>query len=187
MAVSGRSTRRRLLKLSGVTLVSGVAGCLRGEVGAGDPDLGDPKPYVEVTFSSGRDDEHADPAVAHLVDGGTVEWVADGGKREHAVAAYHPSTHGDQRRIPDGTEPWESADLTDGESFDRVFDEEGVFDYVCRPHEADGAVGSIVVGWPEPDEEPGLEPPSDSYPAAAAEAIERRNERVRDVLEEVHE
>ncbi|WP_328821441.1 halocyanin [Natronorubrum halalkaliphilum] len=153
-------------------------------MGDDDPDLGDPKPYVEVELSSSGD-EHVDPPVVHLVDGGTVEWVANDG--DHEIAAYHPDSHGTQQRIPGDAEPWTSGELAPGDSFDRIFDVEGVFDYVSTPYESEGAVGSIVVGWPDPDEAPALEEPVETYPDAAVDALEQRNDRVRDLLEEVHE
>ncbi len=165
--------------------MAGFAGCLKEEVGADDPLLGDPKAYAEAELSNGDADNQIEPPVVHLVEGGTVEWVVDGG--DHEVVAYHPDTHGDQRRIPDAAEPWSSGELGPGDAFDRVLDEEGVYDYVSVPYESDGAVGSIVVGWPDLDEEPGLDPPSEAYPDAARDALERRNDRVRDLLEDVYE
>lgn len=181
-------SRRRLLS-SGASLAAGIAiglaGCLEGRPGTDDPHLGEPEPFVGVDLSSGAGDEHLQPPVAHLVVGGTVEWTAVDGT--HEATACHPSTHGSQVRIPDETEPWTSGPIADGESFDRVFGVEGVYDYVCRPHESRGAVGSVVVGWPEPDAEPALDPPEESLPDAAIDALEQRNDRVRAVLEEVHE
>ncbi|WP_440766177.1 hypothetical protein [Natronorubrum sp. DTA7] len=63
---------------------------------------------------------------------------------------------------------------------------EGVYDYVSAPYESAGAVGNVV-GWPNPDEEPGLDSPFESYPNATRDALERRNDRVRDLLGDVHE
>lgn len=165
--------------------MAGVAGCLKEEVGGSDPLLGDPAAYVKVSLSSTDSGDPVDPPIVHLAAGGTVEWVVDDG--DHEVAAYHPETHGNQRRIPADVDPWTSDGLSPGDSFDRVFDTEGVFDYVSVPHEVDGAVGTVIVGWPDPDEAPGLESPSEVYSVAAVDTLERQNERVRDVLEEVHE
>lgn len=188
---SGRHSwlpRRRVLS-SGASLTAavgtGLAGCLEGSAGSNDPHLGEPAPFVDVELSSASNEAHVQPPVAHLVDGGTVEWTAVDGS--HDVTAYHPSTHGSQARLPEETAPWTSEPMTAGESFDRVFDVEGVYDYVCRPHESQGAVGGVVVGWPDPEGEPALEPPAETFPPTAVDALERRNDRVRAVLEEVHE
>ncbi|WP_255170335.1 cupredoxin domain-containing protein [Natrononativus amylolyticus] len=180
-----RKTRRRLLVASGTLLTTGLAGCIGEDPGADDPYLGDPEPYVEVRLEGPGTDASVDPPVVHLVDGGTVEWVADG--ETHDATAYHPDTHGDQQRIPDGADPWESGPLSSEDSFDLVLDVEGVYDYVCTRHEGDGMVGSIVVGWPDPNEALALEPPDDDRPEAAIAALEERNERVRSMLEEEHD
>ncbi|RQG94358.1 cupredoxin domain-containing protein [Natrarchaeobius chitinivorans] len=186
-----RTSRRRvvatggaLLSTGGTVLASGLAGCLEEVPGDDDPQLGDPEPSVEVELTTAADDERIDPPVVHLVDGGTVEWVVGDGR--HDTTAYHPATHGDQLRIPDAAEPWASGALDDGDSVDRTFDDEGVYDYVCTRHEPEGMVGTIVVGWPDPDEQPALEAPSETYPPAAVEQLERLNERVREFLEEAH-
>ncbi|RQG98801.1 plastocyanin/azurin family copper-binding protein [Natrarchaeobius oligotrophus] len=186
-----RRSRRELLSAgstlfaAGSTLLaSGFAGCLEESPGADDPQLGDPEPFVEIELTTAPNGERVDPSAVHLVDGGTIEWV--GGDGRHDTTAYHPATHGDQRRIPDAAEPWASDVLDDGDSFDRTFDDEGVYDYVCTRHEAVGMVGTIVVGWPDPDDQPALESPSESYPPAAVEELERLNDRVRAFLEDAH-
>lgn len=182
--MSGRSTtRRRMLAYGGALLAGGVVGCL--DEGEPDHELGNPEPYVRVQL---RDDEtgRLDPSVVHLLDGGMIEWDVESGV--HDVTAYHPMTYGTQQRIPDGAEPWASDRLTEGDdSFEHVFETQGVYDYVCTNHEGVGMNGSIVVGWPEPEDEPGLEPPAETYPDAAVRALESHNERIQDMLEEEHE
>ncbi|MCU4924520.1 plastocyanin/azurin family copper-binding protein [Halobacteria archaeon AArc-dxtr1] len=181
--MSGRwTTRRRLLATGGATLTAGVAGCLDESPGEDDPQLGDPEPHVDVEVGSDAAAGHLDPAAIHLVEGGTVEWVVETGSQE--TVAYHPATHGEQRRIPDDADPWVSGPLSEGETFGRTFDVEGVYDYACRTHESEGAVGSIVVGWPNPDEQPGLGSPSEEYPDAAIDALRRHDDRVREFLED---
>ena len=64
-------------------------------------------------------------------------------------------------RIPEGAEPWDSGVLQTqapekGSTFEHTFTQEGVYDYFCRPHEAAGMVGRIVVG--RPLEGPGTRP-----------------------------
>ncbi|ELY50486.1 cupredoxin domain-containing protein [Natronococcus jeotgali] len=182
--MNGRgSTRRQLLAAGGAVLSAGVAGCIEGKLGGDDPLLGDPKPYLEVELIDGADGARIDPPIAHVVAGGTVEWTAESGT--HEVAAYHPETHGDQRRLTDGADPWRSA-VTPSSPFERVFDNEGVYDYACPTHEDRGAVGTVVVDLPAPEDEAGLERPSEAYPDAASEALEAYNERVRSVLADAH-
>jgi plastocyanin len=180
----GRSTRRRLLAAVGTGAVGALAGCVEGELGADEPLIGDPEAHVEVELSATADGVTIDPPIAHVVDGGAVEWTtADG---EHRLAAYHPDIHGDQQRIPADVERW-SGEVSPSSPFDRVFDGEAVHDYACTSHEDEGMVGTVLVGLPDPDEQPGLEPPSDEYPEAARENLEEYNERVRDVLTDAYE
>lgn len=44
-------------------------------------------------------------------------------------------------------------------------------------------VGTVVVGWPDPDGQPGLTSPADDRPDAAITQLETFNDQVRDVLE----
>lgn len=145
-------------------------------------ELGAPVSEIAVEMVQNDEGEHFVPHVVHVEPGGTVEWVLETGS--HDTVAYHPDTHSTHQRIPDGAEPWESDRLSEeGDTFERTFDIEGVYDYVCTPHEGTGMIGSIIVGWPDPDEQPGLEAPSDDHPDAAAEQLERSNEQIREVLE----
>lgn len=175
-------SRRATLASAGVLLSGSLAGCLGG--GSSEHELGEPEPYVEVR-ATGTDVRRLDPPVVHVVTGGMIEWVAESGT--HEMAAYHPTTHGEQRRIPDGGDPWSSEPLSDAATFDREFDEEGVYDYACTVHEDCGMVGSVVVGWPRPANEPGLHPPTEALPADARATVERHNDRVRTELEAAHE
>jgi hypothetical protein len=52
------------------------------------------------------------------------------------------------RRIPAKAKPWNSDYLLPDEAFSLRFNEEGVYDYYCVPHEHAGMVGRIVVGNP---------------------------------------
>lgn len=173
------TTRRGLLGYGGAVFAGTLAGCL-GEDRSG-PELGNPEPYAEVGMTG---ENRFEPAIVHVVEGGTVEWVVEEGT--HDTTAYHPDTHGPQRRIPSGAEPWESDRLSGEESHDRAFEEEGVYDYACTTHEDEGMVGTVVVAWPHPDEEPAIDPPAGEYPPAAADALETVTDSVREMLEEEH-
>lgn len=176
-----RVSRRTVLASGGAVLAFGVAGCLGND--EDESGLGNPEPYVEVRATSEGGDRF-DPAIVHLVRGGTVEWIAD--EDGHDVVAYHPDTHGSRSRMPAGTEPWASGPLQEGESFDHEFETEGVYDYACTRHEDSGMTGTVVVAWPEPEGQSALEPPEGEYPDAAADSIDRRRRRVREFLEEEH-
>jgi plastocyanin len=63
----------------------------------------------------------------------------------HNVNAYHPGL-GYTQRVPDGVPPFSSPVLTGGDYWLYTFEEEGVYDYMCAPHEVFGMVGRIVVG-----------------------------------------
>ena len=59
----------------------------------------------------------------------------------------HPSNASHPLRIPEAAEAWDSGTLYQpGASFEKTFTEEGVYDYLCKPHEENGMAGQIVVG-----------------------------------------
>lgn len=76
---------------------------------------------------------------------------------DHTVTAYHPGL-GRQRRVPEGVPPFSSPVLA-GETFWLYrFDETGVYDMLCAPHEIFGMVGRVVVGeasaeWMDDDDD----------------------------------
>ncbi len=71
---------------------------------------------------------------------------------DHTVTAYHPQL-GRQRRVPEGVPAFSSPVLGTGTFWLYRFDQPGVYDVLCAPHEIFGMVGRIVVGDPptEPD------------------------------------
>lgn len=90
-------------------------------------------------------------------------------------------------RIPDDAEPFDSDTFAEDDTFELEFEAEGVYDYVCRPHEHEGMVGTVVVGEPDPDEEPGLEAPEEDEGLSeiTVERLEELNEEARSYLEEL--
>ncbi|MDG5758088.1 halocyanin [Natronococcus sp. A-GB1] len=179
-----QSSRRRLLTAVGTLSATGIAGCIDDELGVDDPLIGDPEAHVEVELADEGGEPRLDPPIAHVVDGGTVEWIAESGV--HDTTSYHPETHRDQRRTSENSEPWAS-EVTTSNPFDRVFDGEGVYNYACTVHEPEGLVGTVLVGLPDPDEQPALEPVSVDYPDVVREELEYQNDRIREVLTEAHE
>lgn len=63
----------------------------------------------------------------------------------HNVNAYHPA-FGYNQRVPDGVPPFSSPILSAGDYWLYTFEQEGVHDVVCAPHEIFGMAGRIVVG-----------------------------------------
>ncbi|MGM0389897.1 MAG: cupredoxin domain-containing protein [Natrinema limicola] len=217
------TTRRRTLAATGSALAAGFAGCLEsndpqptdaGDDSSGDHDhdtdheLGHPEARIDVTMESDDDTHHFAPHVVHIEEGRTVTWTLESGA--HDTVAYHPDNaellpSASERRIPDGAQPWASELLrTEGETFERTFEEAGVYDYVCTvvehghgpergqgpyghhpTHESTGMVGRVIVGWPDPDSnaQPALRTPAAELPEAARDELEGFNERTRTALE----
>lgn len=201
----GRSvTRRRALTSGALASALAVAGCLDavdrvGEsAGVGDgrqsptagPDdgtgePGNPASETEVAVQDMPNPAFA-PRLVHVEPGGTVRWIVDG--HRHTVTAYHPETYG-PKRCPDGAEPFDSGLLARNREFEWAFDVEGVYDYVdtrtlCATHEALGAVGRVVVGWPDPDEEPALSHDPTELQGRATSVMEEIDAETLAVLED---
>lgn len=195
-------TRRRVLSTAASGAAVGLVGCLADGTGSETADgddgdraddgadsageLGSPVDHAEVIVTSTPFPQFV-PRVVHVAVGGTVTWVNENGR--HDVTSYHPDTHGPQR-IPEDAEPWASDQLRrEGDSFERTFDREGVYDYadtrhVCTSHEVAGGIGRVVVGWPDPDDEIGLTPPQPALPGQAQNGIETMNEETIPALED---
>ncbi|MCQ4332962.1 halocyanin [Natronomonas sp. F2-12] len=193
--------RRAVLAATTATATAALAGCLGGSEGddpeelpSTEPDedageLGTPAESVTVTITSEPWPEF-DPQIVHVEVGATVEWLVETGR--HDVTGYHENNH-PPHRTPDGVEAWDSEYLTGpGSSYERTFEVEGVYDYVdrqqvCISHEVAGNVGRVVVGWPDPDEEPAMQPlteaESEEVPERVENAFEQFDERTRPVLE----
>lgn len=122
-----------------------------------------------------------DPSLVWVEAGGTVTWGLESGN--HSVTAYHPDNDRPQR-IPEDADPFDSGVLAESDpTFEHTFETPGVYDYYCEPHRANGMVGTVVVGRPDPDGQPGLADPQDEILDDASESITRLNERTRELLE----
>lgn len=122
-----------------------------------------------------------EPQLVWMKPGGTVTWGLESGN--HSVTAYHPDNDRPQR-IPDDASPFDSDVLAESNpSFEHTFETPGVYDYYCRPHRANGMVGTVVVGTPDPSGQPGLTEPQDELLDAAGESIATLNERTRTLLD----
>ena len=83
------------------------------------------------------------PTGLYVEPGDTVQWTFVTG--HHTVTAYHPG-FGFHRRVPEGVPPFSSPVMPQGGYWLYTFEEPGVYDYHCGPHEVFGHAGRIVVG-----------------------------------------
>ncbi len=91
--------------------------------------------------------QYNDPIGVHVEPGTTIRFVNRTGT--HTATAYHPNNRNKSQRIPDNAEPWDSGVLSGRNTeFEITLTVEGVYDYLCTLHEAQGHVGRIVVGDP---------------------------------------
>jgi len=103
---------------------------------------------VKMRTAADRTAVWYDPVGLAIEPGQTIRWVIEEGNA-HTTTAYHPSNADHPLRIPEAAEPWDSGTLYEpGASFKVTFMREGVYDYYCKPHEAGGMAGRIVVGAP---------------------------------------
>ncbi|RXK51135.1 plastocyanin/azurin family copper-binding protein [Halorientalis pallida] len=70
---------------------------------------------------------------------------------------------------------------TQGSTQEVTLDTPGVYDYYCIPHESSGMIGSVIVGQPEPSDQPGLSEPTE-VPATTHEKIRSLNGTVIDAI-----
>jgi plastocyanin len=112
-----------------------------------------PAPFAKVVEIGMRSDQLGskvwfDPVGVFVEPGTIIRWVVS--ENVHTTTAYHPKNGRHSLRIPERAEPWDSGFLVNpGDHFDVTLTVAGVYDFFCRPHEAAGMVGRIVVGKPE--------------------------------------
>lgn len=142
-------------------------------------------PAHSATVAMETDDgQHFVPHVVWVEPGATVTFVNESGA--HSATAYHPDNDRPLRQ-PESAGTWDSGILTEvGAEYERTFDVPGVYDYYCAPHESVGMVGTVVVGEPDPHDQPGLAEPQASLPEGARATIETLNERVNEALGHTH-
>jgi plastocyanin len=153
-------SRRALLRAGGLALAGPLIPGLAWAARAAGP--------VEIGMVSGARGAHVafDPVGVLVEPGTTIRFVLR--SEVHTATAYHPANDR-PLRIPEGAEPWDSGYLTEpGAGFEVTLQAEGVYDFLCRPHEAAGMVGRIVVGRPAG---PATAAPGEELPAAARQAL----------------
>lgn len=99
-----------------------------------------------------------EPSGLFIEPGDTVRFVAN--TPHHTATAYH-ELQGKAPRVPENTEPFSSPVVPIGDSWSYTFDEPGVYDLWCGPHEQYGMAMRIVVGEASG---PGTQPPTDFGP-----------------------
>lgn len=199
-----RFTRRDALRAAaavGLGGVTGLAGCAGAPTGGSSGSDGDPTTAssatstgspddaagIEETNSVGmscysdEDDYFFRPNLIRVEPGATVSFGVGTSCRQQTLA-YHPDNDA-PLRMPEGAEPWSSPVLQGsmGGTFEVTFGTAGVYDYFGL-HEEFGQVGSVVVGSPDPDGQPALEPPQASIPDPARDALSALNDRTREYL-----
>lgn len=97
-----------------------------------------------------------EPVGLYVEPGDTVKFTFE--TPHHTVSAFH-SDAGRTQRVPEGAKPYSSPVLGAGAYWLYTFEEEGVYDSYCAPHESFGMVMRIVAGSPSG---PGAQPVADS-------------------------
>lgn len=140
---------------------------------------------AHVALRTEHNEQHFDPHVTWIEVGGTVTWENESG--QHNAVAYHPTHNDKPLRMPEAADPWKTDMLTgSGETASHTFETEGVYDYYCSPHEGVGMVGTVIVGEPDPHEQPALEEPQDSLPDGARHELSDLAETVNEILGHTH-
>ena len=85
------------------------------------------------------------PETLTVKTGDTVTW-RNTGKMVHTVTDDPMKARNEaSTRLPEGVQPWDSGNITRGQSWSRRFDVPGEYTYFCIPHELAGMVATIVV------------------------------------------
>ncbi|WP_435334612.1 plastocyanin/azurin family copper-binding protein [Haloarchaeobius sp. TZWWS8] len=143
-------------------------------------ELDGPKSEATVTMKTTDSGNHFEPHVVWVEKGATVTFELESGA--HSVTAY-TQENDKPGRIPEGAKSFDSGTLSEsGATFEHTFETEGVYDYFCIPHHAMGMIGSVIVGEPAPDGQPGLAKPQSSLPEKAQKKITELNEKVETAL-----
>ncbi|WP_254545649.1 cupredoxin domain-containing protein [Halomarina pelagica] len=146
--------------------------------------VGEPVDLAEVGMASTSDGQHFEPHVVWVNRGGTVRWTNESGA--HSTTAYHPDND-KPRLVPEGAQSWDSGVLTEaGAEFEHTFATEGVYHYYCTPHESLGMIGSVIVGKPDPHDQPALGEPPAELSATARKKIKELNATCNEALGHTH-
>lgn len=195
-------SRRQLLYGTAGLTIAGLAGCVgaaptgstpapsgddhpgHGEEAHGHDLVSEPEASREVVVNTARFEDstefHFDPHLTWVETGGTVTWRLESGT--HTATAYHPGN--DQPRlVPEGTMAWDSGTLSEeGETFQHTFETEGVYHYLCVPHEQFGMIATIVVGNPHLEDQTALQVMPENKPEEVHGKLEELNTMVQEAV-----
>ncbi|MFA9517319.1 plastocyanin/azurin family copper-binding protein [Halopenitus sp. H-Gu1] len=147
--------------------------------------LEEPSATAEVLLQTENNQHHFTPHAVWIEPGGTVTWTTESG--HHDAVAYHPDNNDKPLRMPEEAAPWSTDFLAEeGATDSHTFEIEGVYDYYCTPHEHVGMVGTVIVGEPDPHDQPALEEPQSSLPDGAKNELADLGEKVNEALEHTH-
>ncbi|WP_342768492.1 cupredoxin domain-containing protein [Haloplanus rubicundus] len=150
--------------------------------------MNESKASREVAVNTGRTggstEYHFAPHVTWVEVGGTVTWRLESGT--HTATAYHPDN--DQPRlVPEGTDAWNSGTMSEeGETFEHTFETEGVYHYLCTPHEQFGMIATVIVGDPNLEDQRALQTMPENKPEEVHGKLEELNTMVREMMGKGH-
>lgn len=135
-----------------------------------------PSESATVIMKTKDGKSHFEPHVVWVRSGGTVTFETESGT--HTATAYHPQNDS-PRRVPENATAWDSGTVTaDDEPYEQTFEVTGIHDFYCKPHQAHGMLGTVIVGEPENSDQAGLAKPQGDLPDEARSKIEALNEAV---------
>jgi plastocyanin len=86
-----------------------------------------------------------EPATLTVPRGATVTWRNTSQVAHTVTDDPSKAANAADAQLPQGAQPWDSGNLTAGQTFSHTFDVPGTYKYFCQPHEAAGMVATIVV------------------------------------------
>lgn len=173
-----RVSRRKAIAATGLAGVGSLAGCLGFLIVEND----EVEIVSDLTVGVGPDRaDDFDPQLGHIEEGGSVtfEWRSG----NHDVTSFHIENDVPDR-APEGTIPFSQDLQGPGEELAVDLDEEGIYDVLCVRHERVGMGMKLIVGWPDPDDQPGLAPPQEALSDAMQERLGELNEMALEILTE---
>lgn len=186
-----RQSRRTFLATGGIA-VAALAGCLGGigatrDGGGGGRDGGAStrtpveSAQVGVVCSTDGSDWSFEPDLVWIEPESTVTWVSQTNCAQR-VFAFHPDNDA-PLRIPEGVTSFSSDYMKkSGSTSDYTFETPGVYDYFGLQA---GQVGTVVVGRPSSEGQPGLAEPQSSLPSATRAELSRLNDHTRAILSDI--
>ncbi|NHN48669.1 hypothetical protein G9464_13845 [Halostella sp. JP-L12] len=128
-------------------------------------------PEGPLAGPGGFPDFYFDPVGVSLQSGDVVEFVTV--EDFHTVTAYHPRFFGVQQRVPEGVPGFTSPPFVENDAWYYRFDEPGVYDLQCLPHETLGMVMRVVVddGSGEAPEAPAAPGEGEMGPSEIAQTV----------------